>query len=160
MWLMMTRPVSYYYQPKGTEILSMGHPLLFWTSIATIPYVAWSWWKRQDWRAGFIVIAILFQYLAWFFFASRVEFLFYMTPVTPFLVLAAAYSLQSLWDAEPEAGTIRLGRGLVVAYLMLYVAMFIFFYPVLTGWHLSYDAWHIRMWMPFKIGGWTFGNWI
>jgi dolichyl-phosphate-mannose-protein mannosyltransferase len=160
MWLVMTRPVSYYYQPKGTEILSMGHPLLFWSSIATIPYVAWSWWKRQDWRAGFIVIAILFQYLAWFLFASRVEFLFYMTPVTPFLVLAAAYSLRSLWEAEPEAGSIRLGRGVVVAYLVLYLAMFVFFYPVLTGWHLSYDAWHIRMWMPFKIGGWTFGNWI
>ncbi len=151
MWLVMTRPVSYYYQPKGTEILSMGHPLLFWSSIATIPYVAWSWWKRQDWRAGFIVIAILFQYLAWFLFASRVEFLFYMTPVTPFLVLAAVYVLRDLAAYQPAGSTDRPLRQVAVGYVVVYVAMFVWFYPILTGWHMSYFWWHLRMWMPSWI---------
>src|SRR5207248_435213 len=81
------RPVSYYFKSPGTEVLGMAHPLLFWSSIVTIPVVAWRWVRRRDWRAGFILLAVLFQYLSWFVVASRVEFLFYMTPVTPFLVL-------------------------------------------------------------------------
>jgi dolichyl-phosphate-mannose--protein O-mannosyl transferase len=147
MWLPMTRPVSYYFRSPGTEILSMGHPLLFWTSILTAPYVVWSWIRKHDWRAGFITLAFAAQYLTWFAVASRVQFLFYLTPVTPFMVLAAVYSLKDLWEAQPASGNARPYRSAVIAYLVVYAAMFVFFYPVLTGWHLSYWAWHLRMWM-------------
>jgi len=34
-----------------------------------------------------------------------------------------------------------------VAYLVVYGAMILFFYPILTGWHLSHWSWHLRMWM-------------
>jgi dolichyl-phosphate-mannose-protein mannosyltransferase len=150
-WLVMMRPVSYYFQSPGTEILAMGNPLLFWGSVLTIPAVAWAWVRERDWRAGLIVVAILVQYLPWFLVASRVEFFFYMTPITPFLVLAAVYVLRDL--------AMRRGPGLagrpyipvVVAYVVAYLAVFAFFYPVLTGWHLSYQAWHSRMWLKSWI---------
>src|SRR5207237_7440167 len=97
-WLAMMRPVSYYYKSPGgphtsAEVIAMGHPLLFWSSIVAIPAVAWQWFRRRDWRAAFIVVAALIQYLPWFLAASEVEFLFYMTPVTPFLALAVVYVL-------------------------------------------------------------------
>jgi dolichyl-phosphate-mannose-protein mannosyltransferase len=150
-WLPMFRPVSYYFQSPGTEILGMGHPLLFWGSILTIPAAAYSWLREKDWRAGLIVVAILAQYLPWFLGASRVEFLFYMTPVTPFLVLAAVYVLR---DLSSRVGAGIAGRPyapVAVAYVFAYLAVFAFFYPILTGWHLSYQAWHARMWMQSWI---------
>ena len=147
-WLPMFRPVSYYFKSPGTEVLAMGHPLLFWGSILTIPFVGWSWWRRRDWRAGFLLVAILFQYLPWFLVASRVEFFFYILPATPFLVLAAVYALRAMWEHKPAGGgDARPLRSVVIAAVVLYVLMFGFFYPVLTGWHLSYNAWHWRMWM-------------
>jgi dolichyl-phosphate-mannose--protein O-mannosyl transferase len=150
-WLPMFRPVSYYFKSPGTEIMAMGHPLLFWGSVFTIPWVAWSWFKRRDWRAGFVVVAALTQYLPWFAVASRVQFFFYILPATPFLVLAAVYALRDLAAVHPAGSGARPYLPVAVAYVGLYVAMFAFFYPVLTGMHLSYSAWHVRMWMPSWI---------
>jgi dolichyl-phosphate-mannose--protein O-mannosyl transferase len=155
MWLPMTRPVSYYYESPGgpgtsAEVLAMGHPLLFWTSIITLPVVAWQWLKGRDWRAGFIAVAALAQFLPWFLpnVASRVQFIFYMTPVTPFLVLAAVYVLRVLSRVgEGEGVRYPLGPAYVGMYVTTYVAMFVFFYPILTGWTMSYNSWHWHMWM-------------
>ena len=145
-WILMLRPVSYYFQSPGAEVLGMGNPLIVWSGLATIPYLAYAWGKRRDWRAGLILVAILAQYLVWFPFWNRVQFFFYMTPITPFLVLAAVYALKDLTEyrgSRENYPLVPLATGLVA----LSVAFFAFFYPVLTGWHLSYDAWHARMWM-------------
>jgi len=63
------------------------------------------------------------------------------------MVLGAGCVLKDVRGVEPACGTVRPYRSVVVAYLVLYAAMFVFFYPVLTGWHLSYDSWRLRMWM-------------
>ena len=114
---------------------------------------------RRDWRAGFIVVAALVQYLPWFLAAGEVQFIFYILPVVPFMVLAAVYVLRDLSDARSartvvDRRTGATGQGVkrpftsvAVAYVVLYVLLFLWFYPILTGWHLSYQAWHARMWM-------------
>ena len=75
------------------------------------------------------------------------QFFFYILPITPFLVLAAVYALRDLADVHPAGSGARPYLPVAVSYVVVYVAMFAFFYPVLTGWHLSYNAWHWRMWM-------------
>jgi dolichyl-phosphate-mannose--protein O-mannosyl transferase len=145
-WILMLRPVSYYYRSPGAEVLGMGNPLVVWSGLATIPYLAYAWRKRLDWRAGFILVAIVSQYLVWFPFWDRVQFFFYMTPITPFFVLAAVYALKHLSEYRGRAGSYPL-VPVVTGVVALSVAFFAFFYPVLTGWHLSYDAWHARMWL-------------
>jgi dolichyl-phosphate-mannose--protein O-mannosyl transferase len=146
-WLAMLRPVSYYFKSPGTEVLAIGHPLLLWGSVFAIPGVAWSGVRRRDWRAGFILVAALLQYLPWFLVASRVEFFFYILPVMPFLVLVTVYVLRDLSMIRSGEGRARPYLPVVVAYVVVYMAMFAFFYPILAGWHLSYQAWHVRMWM-------------
>ncbi|MFN2545530.1 MAG: dolichyl-phosphate-mannose--protein mannosyltransferase [Actinomycetota bacterium] len=152
-WIAMIRPVSYYYASPGgertaAEVLAMGNPLLFWSSIVTIPVVTWHWLRRRSWVAGLIAVGVLAQYLPWFGAASRVQFLFYITPVTPFLVLGAVYVLRELWDWGDRRGLVgAAGPAYVGMYVATYVGLFAFFYPILTGWQLSYHAWHLRMWM-------------
>ena len=34
-----------------------------------------------------------------------------------------------------------------IAYVAAYGLMFLWFYPILTGWHLSYTLWRYHMWM-------------
>ncbi len=144
-WLLMTRPVAYFWDgaPNCCEhIVAMGHPLLFWGSLVIIPYLAYRW--TRDWRAGAILVPILAQFLPWLA-VSRPLFLFYMTPVTPFLALGAAYALR-------DVSRLRLGRwrvgALTAALIVLgFVGVFAFFWPVLTATHLSMDAWEARMWL-------------
>jgi dolichyl-phosphate-mannose-protein mannosyltransferase len=156
-WMLLARPVAYYYEcvRKATsgaclapaEILGIGNQAIFWGSLVAIPFVLFSWWRKRDWRAGLIGIAFASQYVPWFFVA-RTNFLFYMTPITPFMVLAGVYALRELSEARiGREGT----RALAIAAAVLAglaVAVFLFFLPVLTGRVISQGAWKARMWFP------------
>jgi dolichyl-phosphate-mannose--protein O-mannosyl transferase len=58
--------------------------------------------------------------------------------------------LQKLWHWVPEGEGRLLPRIGVGVYLGIVAWAFVFFYPVLVGQHVSWDAWHARMW----IGRW------
>jgi dolichyl-phosphate-mannose-protein mannosyltransferase len=157
MWLLMSRPVAYFYTCKKAtgsackpaEILGMGNPVIFWGTLLTVPYMVVTGIRRRDWRAGFLVVAFGSQYFPWFL-AARTSFLFYMTPITPFMVLAWVYILKDVSDARIG----QEGRGVMapIAGFIVFasVALFVFFFPILTGRKISMAAWHARIW--FK--GW------
>jgi dolichyl-phosphate-mannose-protein mannosyltransferase len=154
-WILMIRPVAYYFQcPQkvgdncitAQAIVGMGNPFVFWTSVFAVPYAAWAWVRRHDWRAGLVVVAVLVQYLPWFL-ARRTSFLFYMAPITPFLVLAIAYGLRDLSRVRLADGYRTLAPA-AAGVVVVSVAVFAFFWPVLVGSVTSWGAWHLRMWFP------------
>jgi dolichyl-phosphate-mannose-protein mannosyltransferase len=155
-WILMIRPVSYYFtcpQKAGANtcvtaqaITGMGNPLVFWLSIPALVYAGYAWIRQRRWRAGLVVVAFACQYFPWFL-AKRTSFLFYMTPITPFMVLALVYALRDL--SKVRVGVQGRSLGWVAAgVVFLSVAMFAFFWPILTAMITSWGAWHIRMWMP------------
>jgi dolichyl-phosphate-mannose--protein O-mannosyl transferase len=85
-------------------------------------------------------------------------FLFYMTPVVPFVALVIAYlmgwrivrrprhSRRSLLAGRPTPGTVTGAAVAVVA-----VALFVWFYPVYSGLELPYDEIHQRWWFDAWI---------
>jgi dolichyl-phosphate-mannose-protein mannosyltransferase len=149
-WFLLLRPVAYFWHGTdrtGAEILGIGHPLLFWGALLMIPYLVAAWAGKRDWRAGAVLVPILAQYVPWLL-VRRPAFLFYLTPVTPFLALGMTYLLRDL------AG-IRLGRRMwtpvvVAVVIAASVAVFAFFWPVLIGETLSLDAWRARV----RFQGW------
>lgn len=148
-WLLLLRPVSYFFRGGGTstEILGIGNPVLFWGGLLVIPYLAVVWRARRDWRAGAILVPVLFQYLPWLG-VPRPLFLFYMTPVTPFLALGATYLVRNL--ARTKGPADRLARPAAVVIVAAAVGVFAFMWPVLVGDTISMDAWQTRMW----LSGW------
>jgi dolichyl-phosphate-mannose--protein O-mannosyl transferase len=155
-WLILRRPVAYYYQcfrtgPSGcglpAEILGVGNPAIFWGSLLAVPYGLFSWIRKRDWRAGLIFLAFSVQYAPWFF-AARTNFLFYLAPVTPFMVLAGTYALKDLSEVELGAKRVRALAPVAAFGLLVAVGLFVFFLPVLTGRPISYGQWKLRMWFP------------
>jgi len=146
-WILTLRPVNFYFVEPGASVLSIGNPVIFWSSIVAIPYAVVSWWRKRDYRGGFITVAIMAQWLPWFGFANRVQFLFYMTPIVPFMVLAVVYGLRRLSDYRPEGATRHPFRPVAVGFVALSMTVFAFFYPILTGFPLSKWAWSIRIWL-------------
>lgn len=149
-WLLLLRPVAYYWQGDPdccAEILGMGHPFLFWGALLVLPYLALSWRARRDWRAGALLVPILVLFLPWLA-ASRPLFLFYMTPVTPFLALGTAYVLR---DVAGMDLTRRITAPAVALVVAVCVALFVFFWPVLIGDQVPPDAWRARMWFDSWI---------
>jgi dolichyl-phosphate-mannose-protein mannosyltransferase len=102
------------------------------------------------WRASFVVLAVVWQYLPWFF-ASRTNFLFYMTPVTPFMVLVGVYALKDLSEAHIGLDRVRALAPIAGFLVVAAVGLFVFFLPILTGAPISYDMWRARIWFPSWI---------
>jgi dolichyl-phosphate-mannose-protein mannosyltransferase len=156
-WPLMTRPVSYFYKGAGTgnaatsaEILGMGNPAIFWGGLVATVWAFMAWIGRRDWRGGLITVAFAVQYFPWFL-ATRTAFFFYMAPMTPFLVLACAYGLKDLWETRVGDTKVRALAPLAVMLMVAAVGMFAFFFPILTGRTISYEAWRTRMWFPTWI---------
>jgi len=156
-WLLLTRPVSYFYATPTTcgaascsqEVLALGNPAIWWATIPALIVTLWRMVTRLDWRAAAIVVSFAAGYLPWFWADAhhRTMFLFYMLPDLPFMVLAVTLTL-GLALGRAKASSIRHGVGTVAvgAYLLAVISVFGYLYPVLAGQTLTYDQWHRRMW--------------
>jgi dolichyl-phosphate-mannose--protein O-mannosyl transferase len=163
-WLLLTRPVAYYYQAPAhacgmtgagfndcsQEVLGIGNPALWWATIPALLAVGWRWIARRDWRATAILLVFAFGYLPWFHEDAkhRVMFLFYMLPNVPFMVLAVTMAIGMAIGLR-AALPVRRAVGLTAsaAYLATVVFLFGYFYPVLSAKPITYNHWHSRMWL-------------
>ncbi|HYH27435.1 MAG TPA: hypothetical protein VEA19_01520, partial [Actinomycetota bacterium] len=146
-WPLLRRPVAYHWEgdaDTGQEILAIGNPVIVWGGFLALPFLAVTAIRRRDWRGAALLTPILAQYVPWLA-VSRPLFLFYLTPLTPFLALALTAAARSVAD-------MRLGsrRLLAPAALIVVVAVtaFVFFLPVLTAQTLPLDDWRGRIWFP------------
>ncbi len=148
-WILLWRPVLYYakYPTESVRrvIYANGNPAIFWGSLIAIPYLAYAWRRKRDWRPGFVLVAILALYVPWFLVA-RPQFFFYMTPITPFLALADTYLVKDLSEAHVAGSRSRPYLPVAVGFIVVSVALFAFFWPVLTGSPVSTTAWQLRTW--------------
>lgn len=158
-WPLMLRPVAYYYescsperradlQAEGeecavepgnvAEILGMGNPLTWWLAVLAYPMLLWFAIARREWRAAAIAVFLFGQYLPWLI-ADRPVFLFYMTPVVPFMALALAY-------AAERCARVPLLRWVPAVLALAAVAGFLFWYPLLSAMEISQGQWSFRIW--------------
>jgi dolichyl-phosphate-mannose--protein O-mannosyl transferase len=199
-WPILRRPVAFFYtEPKGgcgagrcsREILGIGTPALWWGALVALVVVAFLWLILRDWRAGAILLGFLAGWATWFpsAFSDRTMFLFYATPLIPFMVLAVVLVLGYLIGPAPAwasgahaarpgeaygavpgtppelsgtpygeggayapvpvqgAGVRRLvGAAAAGAFLLVVLANFAYFHPILSAQTIPYDDWHERIW--------------
>lgn len=144
-WPLLQRPVVHYASVSHghiREILATGNPLTWWVGFAAAAVALAQVLRRRDWDGPALVVAacVALSYLPWLVLAHgrSFVFLYYMTPVVPFLCLAVA------WSAGQLSGLLRLaGPVLAVASLLLLV----FWWPVLTAEPVSFAGWRERV--PF-----------
>jgi dolichyl-phosphate-mannose--protein O-mannosyl transferase len=148
-WIVLARPTYYYgaFASDGVRqvIYAQGNPAIFWGSLLAIPYVAYAWWHKHDWRAGFIVVAIAGLYLPWFL-VSRPQFFFYATPLTPFFILAVVYALRDLSALHVAGSRSRPFLPFVVGFVAASVILFVWFWPILTAAPITDAAFKLRYW--------------
>ena len=157
-WPFMLRPVNFFLRnlnPGIRQILDIGNPAIFWGSVWALPFVAYMWRRRRDWRAGFIVVPALTLYVPWLL-VTRPQFFFYVLPMTPFMVLGIVYLLRELSEAtivlhDPVTGDrVESARHpylpFVVAFVIVAVVLFLWFWPVLTAAPLTETMWRARVW--------------
>lgn len=155
-WILLKRPVSYFFCSGSSctpaigegdykEIFAAGSPLVWWTSIVAVGYVAWRWFRtrRLGGAEGVILAGMLITYGPWLlpWFADRdAVFLFYLLPVIPFMCLALGYTAVRMARR-------KLGRMAVAIYSAAALGLFAFYYPLLANIPISQEAWDARIWI-------------
>ncbi len=162
-WLLLARPVSYYYPPGITrghygcqvaacsrEVLAIGNPVLWWGTVPVLLALVWLWVSRRDWRPGAVVLLIAAGIVPWVRddLHRRTMFLFYALPAVPFMALGAALVAGWLLGGRGASRARRRWGALAVGtYVALAVGVFAFFYPVLAGVTIPFSQWQDRMWL-------------
>jgi len=162
-WPFLLRPVAYYYQDNlgvsdltrqvlRSEVFNLGNPAVWWASIPALVYCGIYAVRRRRYAPALIVIAFLAAWLP-FSRVSRVLFLYHMFGSLPFMILALSFALAQLRHAhfQLRIGSAALpaleGRHLAIAWIMLVVVVFVFFYPMWTGLPISSGNWMERIWL-------------
>lgn len=144
-WPWIGRPAAHYFRQEhrgsvtyNSEIVGAPNPIMWWPAFFVgIPLLLW-WTMRRDETAALILALFAPLYLPWLV-TTRPLFMFYMTPAVPILALALTHAIHRGLLRWP-----RMAIG-VIAYLLLNVAGFVFFYPVLAAYPITEAAWQRRM---------------
>jgi dolichyl-phosphate-mannose-protein mannosyltransferase len=163
-WLMISRPVSYYWVctgptgkpcPSGAvpagaivqEVLAIGTPVLWWGAILAL-LVCLGWWlTRRDWRAGAVLLGVAAGWLPWFAYAKRTQFYFYAVAFVPFLVLAVVLCLGLIMGSATASSARRaVGAAVAGAFVLAVLLNFAYLYPLLTAQSIPYTSWLSHMW--------------
>jgi dolichyl-phosphate-mannose-protein mannosyltransferase len=110
-WLVLGRPISFYYPADVTgcgasscsrEILLIGTPIMYWAILPAMLWLLWRWLTTRDWRAGAIWMAFLVGWGVWLKDTRRTGFLFYMTPLMPYLILGLTFAVGAMLSRADE----------------------------------------------------------
>ena len=162
-WLVTGRPVLFYYPSKPSPtgcgadacvrtVLDVGTPALWWAFLPAVLYAVWIAAVRRDWRGWAVLVAFGAGWLTWFSIPGRTMFLFYMTPLVPFLVIGVTLVLGAVLGPARASETRRLaGLVAVCGYVALVVVNGAWLWPILSGQLITYEQWHSRIWFPSWI---------
>lgn len=143
-WPLMLRPVWTYFKALGDGrvegIVLLGNPAVFWACLPGLAYAAWRALRHRDVAAMFLLTAFSFQYLPWVVSPRKLGFFNHFHSSVPFLCLAIAMAMGRLGERP-------WGRRAVAVYLGTVIALFLYFYPILSAWPVSWAEYMQRMWL-------------
>lgn len=147
-WVLDVRPILYYleYFDDNTKsaFAAFGNPLFWWSGLGCLISLAVTVIRRRDAVGLLILIGWLSELLPWIGI-SRCAFIYHYFPCTVFLALAVGWQMEGLCREKerqlcfanrlPADSSAPLHRcdGVIFVFTGLCIAMFVLFYPVLTG---------------------------
>jgi dolichyl-phosphate-mannose--protein O-mannosyl transferase len=121
--------------PTGTStIVILGNPAVWWVGFAAVialtvyllgKLFAKHFSVKNNLPALFLVVVFFFQWLP-YVLITRVIFIYHFYVDVPFLCLGTAFFVSRYWSNKWV-------KILAIAYFALTVAMFVLFYPVISG---------------------------
>ena len=152
-WPLVLRPLWQYVARLPGDMVqtmsSIGSPAVWWTGIAATGFAIFKivegWLKERsspgEKEAAFLLIAYAAQFLPWVPVA-RLTFIYHYFPSVPFVVLLIVWVFRYYVT----------DRRIMYAYAAVVLAMFILFYPIISGMPVSIDFARSLHWMS----GWFF----
>lgn len=96
-WIVDYRPVWYYFEGKKTYhgVIAIGNPFLWWLATLSLLSAVLLALLRRSYALLPAAALVVVLYVPWFA-TTRTSFLYYMTPVAPFMAILVATALSVL----------------------------------------------------------------
>ncbi|PXF53536.1 MAG: hypothetical protein C4B56_01285 [Candidatus Methanophagaceae archaeon] len=150
-WQLMLKPLWMYSNTlDGTGTVStvvlMGNPAIWWGSIPALGFIVIQRLIRKfDYTALFIVLPFLLLWLP-YALITRILFIYHFVADVPFMILAITYCMTMLQEKR------RLFLFAMLSFVILAVALFALFYPVISGYPIAVGYKDSLKWLT----GWIF----
>ncbi|MCU1599079.1 MAG: phospholipid carrier-dependent glycosyltransferase [Glaciihabitans sp.] len=159
-WLLMTRPTSMYFSSANngqngctsstcwSSITGIANPLIWYAGVAAVLYLLYRLIRYREWRTGLILAGVGAGYLPWLMYTDRTVFQFYTIAFEPYMILAIAFVASQLIGARGDPPLARArGTRWIAVFLVLCVAISIFFWPLSTGIQEDYRFIQAHYWL-------------
>ncbi|MCU1551312.1 MAG: phospholipid carrier-dependent glycosyltransferase [Glaciihabitans sp.] len=159
-WLLMIRPTSMYYLGEnsgangctstycGTSITGIANPLIWWGGSLVALYLVYRLIRFREWRVGIILAGLAAGYLPWLLYTNRTVFQFYTIAFEPYLILGLAFVASMLIGARGDPPAAReWGIRWVAVFVVLAVAISVFFWPLWAGIQIDYNFLRAHWWL-------------
>ncbi|MBH0110707.1 phospholipid carrier-dependent glycosyltransferase [Salinibacterium sp. NG22] len=163
-WLLLIRPTSMFYENLsrgddgcladacGASISGIANPIIWWAATAAMLYLVYRLVRYRQWQTGFILMGIAAGYLPWLLYLNRTVFQFYTIVFEPYLILALVAALGVIIGSRDDDRYRRTsGLGVVAVFVVVAIAVSVFFWPLWTGQTIDYDLLRLRWWLPTWI---------
>ncbi len=149
-WQLMLKPLWLYINTLNGEVATivlMGNPAIWWGSIPALAFIV-AQISRGRWRDDhkLLFVAIPF-FLLWLPYAliTRILFIYHFVADVPFMILAITYCMMRIRND-------RLRWIAMTGFLILAIALFVIFFPVISGYPVASSYTESLKWLP----GWRF----
>lgn len=140
-WYLDMRPIWFEFKQTPTGdvigINQVGNPIILWLGTISIIFnIIWAIIKKNS-ALLLIILAIAVNTIPWIFI-KREAFYYHFIPIIPFLILSLSYFLHLIYDKWKL-------KFLVISYLILASAFFIWYWPLLNGIKIPYKSYNERV---------------
>lgn len=143
-WPFMLRPVYLYFDDAGnavhSHIYALGNPFIWWSGFLFFILGIFEVIRKEKPALTFAVAGAVAFWLPWALSPRKITFLYHYLPTLMFIFLIIAYYLNSIWYT-------RYGKIVVIFYLLVSAAVFVYFYPILAAVPMNSDAIDRFMWL-------------
>ena len=148
-WPLDIRNIWYYVSdsmPAGwvSSISALGSPAVWWAGLACLIWAAVRavrGYGKRDPRLWWLLIGFCANYLPWVL-VPRVTFVYHYFASVPFIVLCTVLFFEDLYDKK------RWAKTAMFVFMGVVLALFLLFYPVLTGVPMTELHASLLNWLP------------
>lgn len=133
-WPIVYKPMGYvrdfFAQDLKISITAFGNPAIWWFSILSVGYTIYSFIRRRDLNALFILVGISAMYLP-YMFIGRIMYIYHFYYAVSIFMLSICYLFNDLIRDK----AIKNPKYIYLMYIYMAIVMllFVMYYPVLSG---------------------------
>ena len=127
-----------------SSISALGSPAVWWTGFGCLIWVIVrlvQGYGKHDRRYWWVLIGFAANYLPWVL-VPRITFVYHYFASVPFIVLATVLFFEDLCDKK------KWGKTALIGLMVVAGALYILFYPVLTGIPMTEFHASLLRWLP------------